>query len=215
MDCEWSEFLDKEKSKEYYIKLMKFIDDEYLKKKIYPKKKDIFNVFNTDFKSIKVVILGQDPYHQLNQAHGLAFSVGDNVKLPPSLKNIFKELNDDVGCTICDGGNLEKWQKQGVFLLNTILTVEESKPLSHKGVGWEVLSDAVIKKLNDDNSPKAFILWGKNAQDKASLISNHNHLIVKGVHPSPLAAYRGFFGSKPFSRVNEFLKKNNLKEIEW
>jgi uracil-DNA glycosylase len=163
---------------------------------------------------VKVVILGQDPYHGVNQAHGLSFSVSDNVKRPPSLVNILKELETDLGIKK-EGNNLESWARQGVFLLNAIMTVEKDKPLSHRGIGWEQFTDSIIKKLNERDKPIVFVLWGSYAKSKKELITNKKHLIIENVHPSPLSAHRGFFGSKPFSKINAFLEKNNIKKINW
>lgn len=213
---EWTPFLEKEFKKEYFIKLSAFIHKEYECKKIYPLKANVFSAFeHTDFSKVKVVILGQDPYHQPQQAHGMCFSVCKGVKIPPSLMNIYKELESDCGCHIPTHGYLMKWANQGVFLLNTILTVEESKPLSHKNKGWEIFTDEVIKKLNGRDKPIVFVLWGRNAKDKKQLITNSKHLIIEGAHPSPLSAYNGFFNTKPFSRINQFLLDNNEEPIDW
>ncbi len=213
---EWTPFLKAEFEKDYFKKLAAFIHEEYETKKIYPPKQNVFAAFeNTDFSNVKVVILGQDPYHQPHQAHGMCFSVQKGVKIPPSLLNMYKELQSDLGYSIPNHGYLMSWAKQGVFLLNTILTVEDSKPLSHKGKGWELFTDEVIKKLNKREKPMVFVLWGRNARDKKILITNKNHLILEAAHPSPLSAHAGFFGSRPFSKINEFLVKTNQEPIQW
>ncbi len=213
---EWKAFLDEEFKKEYFLNIIAFLEEESTTKIIYPKKEDRMNVFSyTPYNEIKVVILGQDPYHQPNQAHGLCFSVLKRVKVPPSLVNIYKELNSDLNCSIPSHGNLTSWAKQGVFLLNTTLTVEQGKANSHSRCGWNVFSDEVIKKINQKEDPVVFILWGKNARDKKKLITNEHHLIIEGVHPSPLSAYQGFFGSKPFSKCNAFLISKQIKPIDW
>lgn len=212
----WQEFIDKEIEQEYFQKLKDFLINEYNTKKIYPSKRDLFRCFElTDFKDAKVIILGQDPYHQVNQAHGLCFSVNKGIKVPPSLVNIYKEINNDLGYNIPNHGDLTKWAKQGVLLLNTIMSVEDSKPMAHKDKGWEIFTDRVIKQLNDDNNPKVFMLWGSPSRKKKVLITNPNHLVLETVHPSPLSAYNGFFGCKHFSKANEFLKKHNREEIDW
>ena len=195
-----------------------FLYSEYSKNKIiYPSKSLIFNAFNLcDFEEVKVIILGQDPYHGPDQAHGLSFSVKKNIPFPPSLKNIIKELENDIGVKFQQNdGNLSKWAKQGVFLLNTTLTVEKSKPLSHSKIGWELFTDKVIELLSEKKQNLVFILWGKHAQAKNQLIDNSKHLVISSTHPSPLSAHRGFFGSKPFSQTNKFLLSNNIKEINW
>lgn len=213
---DWDDVLNEEFDKPYYQKLRAFLDEEYNSKTIYPLAKNIYTALRlTSYKDTRVVILGQDPYHEPNQAHGLAFSVNKGVAIPPSLINIYKELHDDLGCDIPDHGFLTKWAKQGVLLLNTVLTVQAHKANSHKGKGWEEITDTIIKKLNEKDDPVVFILWGANARSKKQFINNPKHLIIESVHPSPLSAYNGFFGSKPFSRTNEFLRNNNLKEIDW
>ena len=213
---DWDDILNEEFDKPYYQKLRAFLDEEYNSKTIYPLAKNIYTALRlTSYKDTRVVILGQDPYHEPNQAHGLAFSVNKGVAIPPSLINIYKELHDDLGCDIPDHGFLTKWAKQGVLLLNTVLTVQAHKANSHKGKGWEEITDTIIKKLNEKDDPVVFILWGANARSKKQFINNPKHLIIESVHPSPLSAYNGFFGSKPFSRTNEFLRNNNLKEIDW
>lgn len=212
----WKRIIDEERVKPYFIDLKRFLLDEYEKYKIYPKKSDIFKAFElTDFSNVKVVILGQDPYHQPSQAHGLCFSVNKGIKVPPSLVNIYKEINSDLGCKIPGHGNLTKWAKQGVLLLNTIMSVRESSPMSHSNKGWEIFTDKIIKELNDDDSPKVFLLWGSPSRKKKTLITNPKHLILECAHPSPLSAYNGFFGCKHFSKTNEFLKKNNREVIDW
>jgi uracil-DNA glycosylase len=213
---DWLELLHDEFQKNYFYILKLFLIEEKKKFIIYPKSKDIFNAFNmTNFKDIKVVILGQDPYHGLNQAHGLSFSVKDNVPIPPSLQNIFKELRDDMGCVISSRGNLNSWANQGVFLLNAVLTVRANEANSHRGKGWEEFTNAVIQKISDELSHIVFILWGRPAQMKKNLIDTSKHLIIESPHPSPLSSYRGFFGSKPFSRTNEYLHKNGIDTINW
>ena len=215
-DNDWEELLRPEMEKEYYQKLRSFLIKEYKIKTIYPDMYDIFNALHyTSYKDTKVVILGQDPYHGPNQAHGLAFSVNPKVKIPPSLINIYKELQNDLGCYIPNNGYLKKWADQGVLLLNTSLTVVASKPNSHSKIGWEVFTDNIIKLLNDRKDPVVFILWGNNAKSKERLITNDRHFIIKSVHPSPLSANRGFFGSKPFSKTNEILKKLGKESIDW
>ena len=212
----WDNVLEEEYSKKYFNKLLKFIDKEYQEKIIYPVKDNIFRALKlTDFNAVKVVILGQDPYHGEGEANGLAFSVSDNVKLPPSLKNIYKELKNDLGIEISIGGNLESWAKEGILLLNTVLTVEKDKPASHKNVGWELFTDTIIKELNEKDNPVVFVLWGKFAKSKQTLITNPIHHIITSPHPSPFSARTGFFDSKPFSKVNCYLKEDNLKEIDW
>ena len=212
---DWHKILNDEFKKPYYLNLKNFLQKEYDNKVIYPPKEDIFKALElTSYKDTKVIILGQDPYHEKNQAQGLAFSVNENVKIPPSLKNIYKELKNDLNCYIPNNGNLTKWAKQGVLLLNDILTVEEHKALSHKNKGWEIFTLEIIKKLNEKEKPLVFILWGNNANKKEKYINN-KHLIIKSAHPSPLSVNKGFFNSKPFSKTNDFLIKNNLKPIDW
>lgn len=213
----WDLILKDEFNSEYYQKLRQFLKKEYFTRTIYPPMDDIFNAFKyTDYNDVKAVILGQDPYHGAGQAHGLCFSVKKGIKPPPSLINIYKEQKDDLGIDQpFDCGDLTKWTKQGVLLLNTVLTVRESQPNSHKGMGWEQLTDRVIEILNEREKPVVFILWGANARSKKKLITNENHLIIESAHPSPLSAYNGFFGSKPFSRTNEFLIKNDQSPIDW
>jgi uracil-DNA glycosylase len=211
----FEEIINKERKKEYFKKLETFLEEEYRTKTIFPPKDEVFTAFKLcEFQDVKVVIIGQDPYHEINQAHGLAFSVKDGNKLPKSLINIYKELYDDVLVTRLTG-ELTEWASQGVFLINTVLTVEEGKANSHRNKGWEIFTSKVIEELNNDNSPKVFVLWGNQAYEYEKMITNLNHKIIKSAHPSPLSAYRGFFGSKPFSKINEFLKEHNLKEIDW
>lgn len=213
---DWDQLLKEEWEKPYYKNLRKFLINEYKHYNIYPDMYDLFNALKyVSYEDTKVVILGQDPYHGKGQAHGFSFSVKEDVPIPPSLLNIYKELNNDLGLFIPDNGDLTKWAKQGVLLLNTVLTVREKSPNSHRGKGWEILTDRIIELLNKRNKPMVFILWGANAKSKERLITNKNHLILKSVHPSPLSAYRGFFGSKVFSRTNEFLRANNMDEIDW
>lgn len=213
---EWTPFLKAEFEKPYFQNLSAFLRNEFRTKKIYPIRTNVFAAFeNTDYPDIKVVIVGQDPYHQPHQAHGMCFSVQRGVKIPPSLVNIYTELHDDLGCAIPHHGYLMKWAKQGVFLMNTVLTVEDSKPLSHRGKGWEIFTDEVMKKLNEHEKPIVFILWGRNAQEKARWITDPKHCLIKSAHPSPLSAYNGFFGSRPFSKCNDFLIRNGLSPIDW
>lgn len=212
----WDEILKGEYQKDYFKNIAMFINKEYREKTIFPPKSNILRAFKlTDYDNVKVVILGQDPYHGINEANGLAFSVSKGVRLPPSLQNIYKELYNDLGITVSTNGDLEKWAKEGVLLLNSVFTVEKDKPASHKNIGWEQFSDEVIKKVNEKTTPVVFILWGNFAKSKAKYITNPIHLVITSPHPSPFSAYSGFFGSKPFSRTNEFLRKNNIKEIDW
>jgi len=213
---DWLDAIGDEFKKPYYKELYKFVVNEYRTHVIYPNADDIFNAFHlTPLSKVKVVIIGQDPYHNENQAHGLCFSVKPHVEIPPSLVNIFKELHDDLGCYIPNNGCLEKWAKQGVLLLNTVLTVRAHQAFSHQGKGWEYFTDAVIRAVNEQDRPIVFILWGKPAQSKKSMLTNKKHLILEAPHPSPLSAFRGFFGSKPFSKTNEFLIKNGMEPIDW
>lgn len=212
---DWAPLLEEEFKKPYYIKLRQFLIKEYKTRIVYPNMYDIYNALHyTPFEETKVVILGQDPYHGPGQAHGLSFSVQPGVKAPPSLQNIFKELRDDVGCTIPNHGCLVKWAEQGVLLLNTVLTVRKGMPNSHKGIGWETFTDQVIRTLNERERPVVFILWGRNAQAKKQLISPR-HYIIESPHPSPFSADRGFFGSRPFSKTNQFLREIGSPEIDW
>ena len=199
-----------------YKKFYKIIENEYKTKTIFPPKDYIFNALKlTPYSNTKVVIVGQDPYHGEGEAHGLSFSVQEGIKIPPSLQNIYKELQDDLGIPPSSKGDLTKWAKEGVLLLNAVLTVEKDRPASHRNIGWERLTDYIIRILNEKEEPVVFILWGNFAKEKAKLITNSKHLIITSSHPSPFSARYGFFGSKPFSKTNNFLKKHNLKEIDW
>lgn len=213
---DWAPLLEEEFSKPYYLQLREFLKQEYKHYRIYPDMYEIFNALHyTAFADVKVVILGQDPYHGPNQAHGLSFSVKPGVPLPPSLKNIFLELQADLGCTPPSSGYLVPWTKQGVLLLNTVLTVREGEAHSHQGKGWEIFTDRVIEILNRKSNPVVYILWGSAAQMKQQLIDTNKHFIIKAPHPSPLSAHRGFFGSKPFSKTNSILKTIGQTEINW
>ena len=216
IDNDWLEAISGEFKKPYYRELFQFVKDEYNRCVIYPNPDDIFNAFHfTPLSKVKVVILGQDPYHNVGQAHGLSFSVKPEVDTPPSLENIYKELHDDLGCYIPDNGYLKKWADQGVLMLNTVLTVRAHQAASHQGRGWEQFTDAVIQAVNAQDRPIVYLLWGKPAQSKIPMLTNPKHLILKAPHPSPLAAYRGFFGCKHFSQTNAFLEKNGLEPIDW
>lgn len=213
---DWDIILEEEFKKKYFYDLLTYVNLEYQKKTIYPSKKEVFKAFRyTPYKNVKVVILGQDPYHGEGEAEGLCFSVPNGIRKPPSLNNIFKELNDDLGYDIPVSGSLKSWALQGVLLLNTVLTVVKDQAASHKNIGWETFTDEVIRKINEKNEPVVFILWGGFARSKKKLITNPIHYIVESAHPSPLSAYNGFFGSKPFSKTNNFLIKNNLKPIDF
>lgn len=213
---DWDNELSTVFNGEGFKKFYHIVEHEYATKTIFPPKDYIFNALKlTPYKDVKVVIVGQDPYHGVNEAHGLSFSVQKGVKVPPSLKNIYKELYDDLGVKPCDNGDLTRWAKQGVLLLNSVLTVEKDKPASHKNLGWERLTDYIIKLLNNKKEPVVFILWGNFAKSKSSLITNSKHLIITSPHPSPFSARYGFFGSKPFSKTNDFLIKNHLGPINW
>ena len=213
---DWLDALKGEFSKPYYKKLFETVNQEYRTHRVYPPADDIFNAFHlTPLKDVKVVILGQDPYHGDGQAEGLSFSVKPGVDIPPSLVNIYQELHDDLGCTIPSHGNLVKWAKQGVLLLNTVLTVRAHQANSHRGIGWEEFTDAAIRVLAAQDRPMVFILWGKPAQSKKSMLDPDKHLILEAPHPSPLSAYRGFFGSKPFSKTNAYLTAHGLEPIDW
>ena len=212
----WDNLLKEEINKDYFKTLIDFINEEYKKTTIYPKKTEVFNAFKyTDYNNVKVVILGQDPYHGPNQAEGLSFSVSDEVIKPPSLKNIFKELESDLKIPFPEHNSLKPWAKEGVLLLNAVLTVEEHKPASHANKGWEIFTDEIIKIINKKNEPVVFILWGNYAREKKKYITNNVHYIIESPHPSPFSARNGFFGSKPFSKTNEFLKSKGIKEINW
>ena len=213
---DWAELLDDELNEPYYQQLRKFLIDEYSTRKIFPNMYDIFNALHfTSYADTKVVILGQDPYHEPGQAHGLSFSVLPDVPPPPSLMNIFKELHDDLGCFVPDNGCLKPWADQGVLLLNAVLTVRAHAANSHRGHGWEQFTDKIIRLLNDHERPLAFILWGNPARRKKAMITNSRHFIVESAHPSPLSASGGFFGSRPFSRVNKFLESIGETPIDW
>ncbi|GGK34047.1 uracil-DNA glycosylase [Caldalkalibacillus thermarum] len=213
---DWSPLLEQEFEKPYYQRLRKFLIHEYRTQVVYPDMYDIYNALHyTPYAETKVVILGQDPYHGPGQAHGLSFSVQPGVQPPPSLQNIFKELHDDLGCYIPNNGCLEKWARQGVLLLNTVLTVRQGQPNSHRGKGWETFTDKVIQTLNEREQPVVFILWGRNAQAKKELITSPHHYMIESPHPSPYSANRGFFGSRPFSKTNKFLKEIGVEEIDW
>lgn len=211
----WDIILKDELKKDYFKNLGIFVKNEYQTKRIFPPYENIFDALRfTDYDEVKVVILGQDPYHGLGEAHGLSFSVHQGIKMPPSLLNIFKELYSDLGIKRTKT-DLTDWAKQGVLLLNSIMTVQQDKPLSHKNKGWEIFTDNIIRKLNERKEPVIFVLWGSYARSKKELITNSNHKIIESVHPSPLSASRGFFGSRPFSKINQFLKENNKETINW
>lgn len=212
----WDKLLCEEFKKDYFIQLCKFIDGEYANYSIYPNEEDIFNSLKfTPYEQVKAVIIGQDPYHGKGQAHGLCFSVKNGVKLPPSLKNIFKELQSDLEIPIPNNGELTNWAKQGVLMLNSVLTVRDGMANSHKGKGWEILTDEIIRKINAKNKPVAFVLWGADAGKKEKFLTNPIHGVFKAAHPSPLSAYNGFFGCKHFSKVNIFLENNGVEPINW
>ena len=212
----WDNYLKDEYEKSYFKELMKFIDEEYKTKTVYPPKNEIFNAFKyTPYEKVKVVILGQDPYHEEGQAEGLSFSVKNEIGRPPSLQNIFKELESDLGIKVSNNNSLVPWAFEGVLLLNSVLTVLKGAATSHASKGWETFTDDVIKIINEKEDPVVFILWGNYARSKKVLITNKRHLVLESPHPSPFSAYHGFFGSKPFSKTNEFLKKNGIKEINW
>lgn len=213
---DWLPPLKPEFGKPYYRKLYETVRREYGNGPVYPDSKDIFSAFDlTPFSEVKVVILGQDPYHEPGQAHGLSFSVKPGTAIPPSLLNIYQELHDDLGCYVPDNGFLKKWAEQGVLLLNTVLTVRAHAPLSHRNIGWEQFTDAAIRALAGEDRPIAFLLWGRSAQEKAAMLHNPRHLVLKAPHPSPLSAYRGFFGCRHFSKANDFLARNGVRPIDW
>ncbi len=213
---DWLVPLNPEFSKPYYARLYKKVNEEYRTRLIYPPAEDIFNAFAfTPLSQVKVVILGQDPYHGDGQAHGLSFSVKPDVEIPPSLENIYQELHEDCGCYIPDNGYLKKWADQGVLLLNTVLTVRAHQANSHRGIGWEEFTDAAIRILNEQERPIVFLLWGRPAQMKKSMLTNPKHCILEAPHPSPLSAYRGFFGCRHFSRANKFLKEHGVQPVDW
>jgi uracil-DNA glycosylase len=212
----WKARLEPEFDKPYFKELTEFVREEYKTQTIYPNGKEIFSAFDyCDFDNVKVVIIGQDPYHGEGQANGLCFSVRDGVRMPPSLTNIFKEIKSDLGKPIPVSGNLERWARQGVLLLNATLTVRASSPASHQKKGWESFTDAVIKEISENKQNIVFILWGAYAQKKGEIIDRNKHLVLSSAHPSPFSADRGFFGTKPFSKVNEYLRSKGLKEIDW
>lgn len=216
LNNKWDEVLKNEFQKDYYLKIREFLNKEYSTYRIFPEANDIFNSLKyADFDKVKVVIIGQDPYHEIGQAHGLAFSVKPGVKIPPSLLNIYKELQSDLGCYIPNNGYLEKWAKQGVLLLNNVLTVREGEANSHKKCGWETFTDNVIRELNKSEKTIVYLFWGASAGKKELLVTNPKHYILKAVHPSPLSAHRGFFGCKHFSKANEILKANGENIIDW
>ncbi|WP_373128122.1 uracil-DNA glycosylase [Dielma fastidiosa] len=213
---DWDELLKEEFSKDYYLQLRKFLVEEYNHNTVYPNMHDIFNALRyTSYQNTHVLLLGQDPYHGPNQAHGLCFSVKKGVTPPPSLRNIYQELANELGCSIPEHGELTKWTSQGVLMLNTCLTVRRGQPNSHAGKGWEILTDKIISLINEKEDPVVFLLWGRNAQSKEKLITNPQHLILKCAHPSPFSAYNGFFGCNHFKMTNAFLKEHGLKEIDW
>ena len=213
---EWQQALEEEFRKPYYKTLFEFVKEEYSKTAVYPPAEDIFNAMHlTPLSKVKVLILGQDPYHGDRQAHGLSFSVMPKTDIPPSLQNIYQELHDDLGCTIPNNGYLKKWAEQGVLLLNTVLTVRAHQPNSHQGHGWEHFTDAIIQAVNAQDRPIVYMLWGKPAQSKIPMLKNPKHLILKAPHPSPLSAYRGFFGCKHFSQANTFLAENGQEVVDW
>ena len=216
IETSWKRLLKEEFEKKYFDEIKQFIRTEYKLKTIFPEEKNIFNAFNsTPVINVKVVILGQDPYHKVGQAHGLSFSVLDGVSVPPSLKNIYKEISVDLGITVPASGNLQKWANQGVFLLNTMLTVEKGMPSSHKKCGWDIFTSKVIELLSNQRTGIVFLLWGKAAQLNESLIDQSKHLVLKAPHPSPLSAYSGFFGCRHFSKANKYLKDRGLEPIDW
>ena len=216
IDNDWLLYLQEEFKKPYYKKLYEFVKKEYSEGIVFPPSEDIFNAFSlTSLSSVKVVLLGQDPYHEEGQAHGLSFSVKPGIKIPPSLKNMYKEIYEEYGFDIPNNGYLVKWAKEGVLLLNTVLTVREGHANSHKNQGWELFTDAVIRAVNLQDRPIVYFLWGNNARSKKTLITNPRHLVLETVHPSPLSAYDGFFGCGHFKKANDFLERNNISPIDW
>lgn len=216
IDSQWQEALKEEFQKDYYHELMAKVSEAYENNQVFPPANEVFNALNlTPLSQVKAVIIGQDPYHDVGQAHGLCFSVKPGVKVPPSLVNIYKELHDDLGCTIPEDGYLVKWATQGVLMLNTVLTVNAHDANSHKGYGWEKFTDAIISKVNEEDRPIVFLLWGAPAQKKKKLLNNPKHLILEAPHPSPLSVYRGFWGCKHFSKTNDFLVNNGIEPIDW
>lgn len=213
---DWDNVLSVIEHSNGFKNFLKIVENKYENEIVFPEKKNLFNALKlTSYENTKVVIMGQDPYHGVGEAHGLSFSVQDGVKVPPSLQNIFKELYDDLGVPVSKSGNLTKWAQEGVLLLNSVLTVKKDTPASHRSLGWELLTDYIIKTLNEKDTPVVFILWGNFAKEKKKYITNPKHLVLTSTHPSPFSAYNGFFGSKPFSKTNDFLIKNNLKPIDW
>lgn len=216
IDSQWQEALKEEFQKDYYHELMAKVSEAYEHNQVFPPANEVFNALNlTPLSQVKAVIIGQDPYHDVGQAHGLCFSVKPGVKVPPSLVNIYKELHDDLGCSIPEDGYLVKWATQGVLMLNTVLTVNAHDANSHKGYGWEKFTDAIISKVNEEDRPIVFLLWGAPAQKKKKLLNNPKHLILEAPHPSPLSVYRGFWGCKHFSKTNDFLVNNGIEPIDW
>ena len=216
IDSQWQEALKEEFQKDYYHELMAKVSEAYENNQVFPPANEVFNALNlTPLSQVKAVIIGQDPYHDVGQANGLCFSVKPGVKVPPSLVNIYKELHDDLGCSIPEDGYLVKWATQGVLMLNTVLTVNAHEPNSHKGYGWEKFTDAIISKVNEEDRPIVFLLWGASAQKKKKLLNNPKHLILEAPHPSPLSVYRGFWGCKHFSKTNDFLVNNGIEPIDW
>ncbi len=216
LEGRWAEVLNPEFHKEYYRKLYAFVKQEYAEQVIYPPSDKLFTALHlTPLDEVKVVILGQDPYHEPNQAMGMSFSVPDGVEIPPSLKNIYKEIHEDIGEKIPDTGDLTRWARQGVLLLNAVLTVRAHQANSHKGKGWEQFTDAIIRAVDSEDRPIVFLLWGRNARDKKELITNPGHLVLEAAHPSPLSAYNGFFGCRHFSKCNKFLREHGEEPIEW
>lgn len=212
----WTPWLKEEWQQPYFKQLASFIHEEYETKAVYPPKQQVFSAFeNCDLPDIRAVILGQDPYHQKGQAHGMCFSVNPGVQIPPSLQNIYRELNHDLGCFIPDNGYLMPWAGQGVFLLNTVLTVQDSRPRSHAGKGWEIFTDHVIARINEKEEPVVFLLWGRDARNKAGMLDHTKHLVLEAPHPSPLSAYNGFFGCRHFSKANAFLSQKGRGPIDW
>ncbi len=213
---DWNEFLKSEFKEDYFISLSEKLKKAYETSMVYPPKDEVFSAFSyAHYDDLKVVIVGQDPYHQVNQAHGLCFSVSKGIKIPPSLRNIYKELNTDIGCDMPEHGYLVDWAKQGVLMLNASLTVEDSKPMAHKNFGWATFYQHVLEKCNEHDSPIVFILWGRHAQNAKTFITDPKHLIIEAAHPSPLSAHNGFFGSKPFSKTNDFLSRHHRETIDW
>ncbi|HEY4553688.1 MAG TPA: uracil-DNA glycosylase [Bacillaceae bacterium] len=216
LNNDWAPLLEEEMKKPYFQQLEAFLTEEYQEYAIYPAENDVFNALHfAPFEDVKVVILGQDPYHGPGQAHGLSFSVQPDVRIPPSLKNIFKELHEDIGCDIPNNGYLKKWADQGVLLLNTVLTVRKGQAHSHRGKGWETFTDKIITLINEREKPAVFLLWGRPAQEKLQLIDTHKHRIIQSPHPSPFSASKGFFGSRPFSRTNSYLQEMGEAPIDW